>query len=230
LVEGFLWFSERNRFWVVVVGEILLLGCVVLVLWVFYFAGIVEELAPLHTPTRQKNQKRRRIRRLRKNKNKEQKEEKEKKCSPLAVWRCPPGDVLLLLPTLRKSICVGSLERKCKKKKGVVGREGGKDFYCWDVVVRRELAIHTTPIPFVSSLCFPTLCDGRHPPKKQQQHSFGYWWRRRRGSSFESCKYGESLSWRNSDSSSDTIISNTISSISCSCLTTTTGRGFEPEL
>jgi len=69
LVEGFLWFSERNRFWVVVVGEILLLGCVVLVLWVFYFAGIVEELAPLHTPTRQKKPK--------KKKNKETKEEQE---------------------------------------------------------------------------------------------------------------------------------------------------------
>jgi hypothetical protein len=159
----------------------------------------------------------------------------------LAVWRCPAGDVLLLLPTLRKSICVGSLERKSKKKKGVVGREGGgresareggEDFYCWDVVVRRELGIHTAPIPFVSSLCFPTRCDGQHPPKKQQQqqHSFGYWWRRGRGSSFESCKYGESLSWRNSDSSSDIIISNTISSISSSCITTTTGGGFEPEL
>ncbi len=157
------------------------------------------------------------------------------------MWRCPAGDVLLLLPTLRKSICVGSLERKSKKKKGVVGREGGgresareggEDFYCWDVVVRRELGIHTAPIPFVSSLCFPTRCDGQHPPKKQQQqqHSFGYWWRRGRGSSFESCKYGESLSWRNSDSSSDIIISNTISSISSSCITTTTGGGFEPEL
>lgn len=42
LVEGFLWFSERNRFWVVVVGEILLLGCVVLVLWVFLVLGLLK--------------------------------------------------------------------------------------------------------------------------------------------------------------------------------------------
>jgi hypothetical protein len=43
LVEGFLWFSERNRFWVVVVvEEILLLGCVVLVLWVFLVLGLLK--------------------------------------------------------------------------------------------------------------------------------------------------------------------------------------------